>query len=61
MTNQFLETYNEIESQRKLLKEHYNRLVESNADEDILKETSKKITELTFKEADILVCLQKKA
>ena len=60
MTNQFLEIYNEIESQRKALKEHYHMLVESNADESLLKDINKKITILTFKEADILIGLDKK-
>lgn len=61
MTNQILEIYNEIEEQRKALKEHYHILIESNADEVLLKDINKKITELTFKEAHILIDLEKKA
>lgn len=57
---QFIENYKAIESQRRELKEIYNKLVDNNADELLIEGVFKQLRDLTLKEADILIPLERK-
>jgi len=61
LTNQFLiETYRDIEKQRKELKAHWFWLKENGGDKEEIKIIGRKLTQLTLKQAHILIELELK-
>lgn len=56
-----IQQYQEIETERRELKELHTHLVNNNADETLIKGIFKQINNLTFKEAHILIGLNRKA
>ncbi len=61
LTMKLIQEYKEIETERRELKELHTKLVNNNGDETLIKGIFKQINNLTFKEANILIGLERKA